>query len=61
MSLRIVASVPATAAMFRLDQMVAALARRTLWLTHAYYAATSSYVQALTFLIPNQRRAHLCH
>jgi cardiolipin synthase len=47
MSLRVVASVPATAAMFRLDQMVAALARRRLWLTDAYYAATSSYVQAL--------------
>ncbi|MGH9628821.1 MAG: phospholipase D-like domain-containing protein [Bryobacteraceae bacterium] len=46
-SLRIVASVPATAAMFRLDQMVAALARKRLWLTDAYYAATSAYVQAL--------------
>jgi cardiolipin synthase len=46
-SLRIVPSVPATAAMFRLDQMVAALARKRLWLTDAYYAATSSYVQAL--------------
>ena len=47
MSLRIVASVPATAAMFGLDQIVAALARKRLWLTDAYYAATSSYVQAL--------------
>jgi cardiolipin synthase len=47
MSLRIVASEPATAGMLRLDQLVAALARKRLWLTDAYYAGTSSYVQAL--------------
>lgn len=47
MSLRVVASVPATAAMLRLDQLVAALARNRLWLTDAYYAGTTSYVQAL--------------
>ncbi|EAR20684.1 phospholipase D-like domain-containing protein [Nitrococcus mobilis] len=47
MSLRIVASEPATAGMFRLDQLVAALARKRLWLTDAYYAATTSYVEAL--------------
>jgi len=47
MSLRVVASVPATAGMFRLDQLVAALARRRLWLTDAYYAGTTPYVQAL--------------
>jgi cardiolipin synthase A/B len=46
-SMRIVASEPATAGMIRLDQMVAALARERLWLTDAYYAATTSYVQAL--------------
>lgn len=46
-SLRIVASEPATAGMLRLDQLVAALARQRLWLTDAYYAGTSSYVQAL--------------
>jgi cardiolipin synthase A/B len=46
-SLRIVASEPATAGMLRLDQMVAALARSRLWLTDAYYAGTASYVQAL--------------
>ncbi|MBM3548835.1 MAG: cardiolipin synthase B [Alphaproteobacteria bacterium] len=45
--LRIVASEPATTGMLRLDQMVAALARKRLWLTDAYYAGTSSYVQAL--------------
>lgn len=46
-SMRIVASEPSTAGMIRLDQMVAALARERLWLTDAYYAATTSYVQAL--------------
>jgi cardiolipin synthase len=44
---RIVASEPITAGMLRLDQMVAALARQRLWLTDAYYAGTSTYVQAL--------------
>jgi cardiolipin synthase len=33
--------------MLRLDQLVAALARNKLWLTDAYYAGTTSYVQAL--------------
>ncbi|HEV2835733.1 MAG TPA: phospholipase D-like domain-containing protein, partial [Pyrinomonadaceae bacterium] len=47
MSLRIVATVPATAGMMRSDQLVAALARNRLWLTDAYYAGTTSYVQAL--------------
>ena len=47
MDVRIVASLPATAGMIRLDELVAALARRRLWLTDAYFAGTSSYVQAL--------------
>ena len=46
-SVRIVASVPATAGMLRLDQLVAALARERVWLTDAYYAGTTAYVQAL--------------
>ena len=46
-NLRIVASEPATAGMLRLDQLVAALAQDRLWLTDAYYAGTSTYVQAL--------------
>jgi cardiolipin synthase A/B len=46
-ALRVVASVPATAGMFRLDQLVAAVARKRLWLTDAYYAGTTAYVQAL--------------
>jgi cardiolipin synthase len=46
-SLRVVAGAPGTAGLFRLDQLVAALARRSLWLTDAYYAGTSAYVQSL--------------
>jgi cardiolipin synthase len=46
-SLRIVSSEPATASMLRLDQLVASIARRRLWLTDAYYSGISSYVQAL--------------
>ncbi len=45
--LRIVANLPSTASTFRLDQLVAALARQRLWLTDAYYAGTTPYVQAL--------------
>jgi cardiolipin synthase len=47
MSARVVATVPATAGMLRLDQLVAALAQERLWLTDAYFAGTTSYVQAL--------------
>jgi cardiolipin synthase len=46
-SVRIVASEPATAGLLRVDQLVAALARDRLWLSDAYYAGTTSYVQAL--------------
>lgn len=45
--LRIVATEPANAGMLRIDQQVATLARDRLWLTDAYYAGTTSYVQAL--------------
>jgi cardiolipin synthase len=45
--LRVVASLPNTAGLYRLDQMIAATARETLWLTDAYFAGTSPYVQAL--------------
>jgi cardiolipin synthase len=46
-AMRIVASVPNTAGMLRIDQLVAALAQERLWLTDAYYSGTASYVQAL--------------
>jgi cardiolipin synthase len=45
--LRVVASLPSTAGLLRVDQLVAALARKRLWLTDAYYAGTTTYVQAL--------------
>ena len=32
---------------YRLDQLIAATAQRNLWLTDAYFVATTSYVQAL--------------
>jgi cardiolipin synthase len=46
-SLRIVANAPGTTGIFRLDQLIAAAARRTLWLTDAYFAGIPPYVQAL--------------
>jgi cardiolipin synthase len=46
-ALRVVASEPVSAGMLRVDQLVATLARERLWLTDAYYAGTTSYVQAL--------------
>ena len=46
-ALRVVATLPHTAGLFRLDQLIAALARERLWLADAYYAGTTPYVQAL--------------
>jgi len=46
-ALRVVASIPNTAGMFRLDQLIAVLARQRLWLTDAYYAGTTPFVQSL--------------
>jgi cardiolipin synthase len=46
-SLRVVASTPGMAGLLRLDQLIAAVARRTLWLADAYFAGMPSYVQAL--------------
>lgn len=46
-ALRIVASEPGLSAVLRLDQLIAAAARRTLWLTDAYFAGIPPYVQAL--------------
>ena len=47
MAVRIVSTVPARAGLFRFDQLVAALARKRLWITDAYYDGLSVYVQAL--------------
>ena len=46
-SLRVVAGTSFSTGAFRLDTLVAALARRRLWLADAYFAGTSTYVQSL--------------
>ncbi len=46
-ALRVIATQPATAGMYRLDQLIAAMARKTLWLTDAYFIGIAPYVQAL--------------
>jgi cardiolipin synthase len=46
-ALRVVAGVPATADLLRVDQLVAALATRRLWLSDAYFVGNASYTQAL--------------
>ncbi|HEY0711099.1 MAG TPA: phospholipase D-like domain-containing protein [Polyangia bacterium] len=45
--LRVVATMPNLAGLFRLDQLIASLARRRLWLTDAYFVGITPYVQAL--------------
>lgn len=45
--LRVLATEPNFAGLYRLDQMIAALARETLWLTDAYFVGIAPYVQAL--------------
>ncbi len=47
-AIRIVASMPYSAGLYRMDQMVAAAARETLWLTDAYFAGTTPYVNSLS-------------
>lgn len=47
MALRVIASVPNTAGLYRLDQLIAAIARDSLWLTDPYFVASTPYVQAL--------------
>ncbi|MGH9901039.1 MAG: phospholipase D-like domain-containing protein, partial [Pyrinomonadaceae bacterium] len=46
-TLRVIASVPNTAGVYRLDHLIASIARRTLWLTDAYFVGTTAYIQAL--------------
>lgn len=45
--LRVVATVPNTAGLYRLDQLIAGMARTNLWLTDAYFVGIAPYVQAL--------------
>lgn len=46
-AVRVLAGAPNTAGLFRMDQLVAAAARQTLWLTDAYFVGVAPYVQAL--------------
>jgi cardiolipin synthase A/B len=46
-AIRIVASEPSMADLYRLDMLIAALARKSIWLTDAYYLGAPSYVQSL--------------
>ncbi|MQA92120.1 MAG: cardiolipin synthase B [Gemmatimonas sp.] len=46
-ALRVVAGEPRTTRMLRLDYLVAAAARETLWITDPYFAGTTPYIQAL--------------
>lgn len=46
-ALRVIASAPATSGLYRIDHLVASMARRTLWITDAYFVGTASYVQSL--------------
>lgn len=45
--LRVMASSPYTSGLYRLDQLIASVARETLWLTDAYFVGTPAYTQAL--------------
>ena len=46
-ALRVVATEPTASSLYRLDQLIAAIARNSVWIADAYYAATPAYVQAL--------------
>ncbi len=46
-ALRVVATLPATAGLLRVDELVAALAKSRLWLTDAYFAGTTGYIESL--------------
>jgi cardiolipin synthase len=46
-TLRVIASYPSVSGLFRLDQIVAGQARQRLWLTDAYFVATTLFVQTL--------------
>src|SRR5215210_3846764 len=46
-AVRVIATEPNTVGLYRLEQLVAAGARKYLWLTDAYFVGTNMYVQAL--------------
>jgi len=46
-AMRIVASYPNMAGLYRFDQLISALAERSIWLTDAYFLGTAPYIKAL--------------
>ena len=46
-ALRVIPTAPATTAVYRLDLVMSSIARKTLWLTDAYFVGIPTYVQAL--------------
>lgn len=46
-ALRVIATVPNMAGLYRLDQLISSIARDSLWLTDPYFVASTPYVQAL--------------
>jgi cardiolipin synthase len=46
-TVRVISSYPSVSGLFRLDQIVAGEARQRLWLTDAYFVATTLFVQTL--------------
>lgn len=46
-AVRVIGSKPNTMGIYRLDQVIAAMARHRLWLTDAYFVGTTAYVRAL--------------
>lgn len=46
-SIRVIAGMPNTAGVFRVDQVIASAAKQYLWLTDAYFVGLSPYVQSL--------------
>ena len=47
MDVRVVATLPNTSGLYRLDQMIASMANQSLWLTDAYFVGVAPYVQSL--------------
>ena len=46
-ALSVVATAPAVGSLYRLDQLIATAAKKTLWLTDAYFVGVAPYVEAL--------------
>ena len=46
-SLRVISSRPNTMGLYRFDQLIAGIARKSLWLTDAYFVGTTAYVRSL--------------